>query len=110
MPHGDAGSPRLAAAPKDPRYGSRRWQRVRLRVLNRDMWTCLIVVGCTERASVADHIIPTYPGMPDALFFGMGNLRSGCRRHNIARGMAASLEAEGQPSSTTAVVTRDYSA
>lgn len=94
---------------RDPRYGSRRWQRVRLQVLNRDMWTCRIVEGCTERATVADHIHPVYPAMPDGMFFGMGNLRGGCRRHNIARGLAASLEETTAAAGSAAVVTKDYS-
>lgn len=95
---------------RDPRYGSRRWQRVRLAVLNRDMWVCRIVPGCPTRASVADHIHPVYEGMPDGMFFGMGNLRGGCRRHNIARGLAASLETDAAPAvGPSAVVTTDYS-
>jgi hypothetical protein len=46
--------------------------------------------------------------MPDSLFFGEGNLRAGCRPHNIARGHAARLEGSDRPPSS-AVVTGDYS-
>lgn len=45
-------------------------------------------------ASVAGHIIPTYPGMPDSLFFDPMNLRASCKPHNTARGVAARLERE----------------
>jgi len=94
--------------PRDRRYGLAQWQNVRRRVLDRDLWRCRVVAGCPTRASVADHIIPAFPGMPDALFFGMANLRAACRRHNLARGFAASIQSEttGEPS---AVVTGDYS-
>ena len=82
----------------DRRYGSRRWKRVRLRVLHRDLWTCF-VPACPVSASVADHIIEVYDGMPDGLFFDEWNLRASCRRHNTARGVAARLgrELEGEP-------------
>lgn len=77
----------------DRRYGSRRWKATRLRVLHRDLWRCF-VPGCQVTASVADHIIPVYPGMPDALFFDESNLRASCRHHNTARGVAARLDRE----------------
>jgi hypothetical protein len=77
----------------DKRYGTRRWKKVRLGVLHRDLWACF-VPGCGVSASVADHIIPVYPGMPDGLFFDATNLRASCRRHNTGRGVAARLERE----------------
>jgi hypothetical protein len=58
-------------------------------------------------ANVADHIIPVHPGMPDALFFGLSNLRAACRDHNLARGFAERLDSA--PVAGTAVVTKDYS-
>jgi hypothetical protein len=58
---------------------------------------------------MADHIISVYPGMPDALFFGLSNLRAACRFHNSARGVAARLERETATIPTGAVVTKDYS-
>jgi 5-methylcytosine-specific restriction endonuclease McrA len=90
----------------DPRYGSRRWRKTAQAVLIRDNHVCRIVEGCVVRATVADHIVPTYPGMPNSLFFGMTNLRAGCQGHNKARGMAPDVP----PRPTeTAVVTKDYS-
>jgi 5-methylcytosine-specific restriction endonuclease McrA len=77
----------------DKRYGTRRWKKVRLRVLHRDLWECF-VPGCGVSASVADHIEPVYPGMPNAWFFNEANLRASCRRHNTARGVAARLQRE----------------
>lgn len=91
--------------PYDVRYGSRTWKRQRLRVLNRDNWICRVVPDCTVRASIADHILPVYPGMPDDLFFGLDNLRASCRRHNWARGVAARLDRESGGSSALA---KDY--
>jgi len=78
---------------RDKRYGSRRWKATRLRVLHRDLWACF-VPGCGVSASVADHIIPVYPGMPNSWFFDEANLRASCKRHNTARGVAARLERE----------------
>ena len=83
----------MTAGRIDRRYGTRRWKRTRLRVMHRDLWLCF-VPSCEVRASVADHVIPVYPGMPDALFFDERNLRASCRRHNTARGVAARLERE----------------
>lgn len=88
----------------DRRYRTKRWQRVRLRVLNRDAWTCRVIQGCPEPASVADHIIPVHDAMPDALFFALSNLRAACRNHNLARGLTEHLVL-----ASTAVVTKDYS-
>jgi hypothetical protein len=45
------------------------------------------------------------PDMPDGLFYSAANLRAACRRHNIARGVAARLERE-----TSTVVRRDFRA
>lgn len=76
-------------------------------MLRRDNHACRIVAGCATRATVADHVIPVYPGMPDSQFFAMDNLRAGCKEHNLARGWASKLPAE-QPADST-VVTVDYS-
>ena len=97
----------LPAGPKDDRIKSYRWQKVAKAVLVRDRYICRIVVDCPTRATVADHIIPRYPGMPDSLFFGMGNLRAGCREHNLARGHVAKLERV--VSGPTNVITTNYS-
>ena len=45
------------------------------------------------------------PGMPDALFYGLHNLRAGCQGHNKARGFAPDVPV---PAGSSAVVTRDY--
>jgi hypothetical protein len=91
---------------RDPRYGSVRWRKTAAAVIARDR-ACLIVAGCSRPPRVADHVISAYPAMPDALFFGMGNLRAGCFYHNNARGMATKLEAEAI--TAPALVTGDYS-
>jgi 5-methylcytosine-specific restriction endonuclease McrA len=78
-------------ASRDRRYSSGRWQRLRAITLERDRWECQVVPGCTERATVADHIVPTSLNMPDDLFFSLDNLRAACRRHNLARAFAAHL-------------------
>jgi hypothetical protein len=75
----------------DKRYGTRRWKAVRLQVLHRDLWSCYVGT-CEVSASVADHIIPVSPEMPDWMFFDPNNLRGSCKRHNTARGVAARLE------------------
>jgi 5-methylcytosine-specific restriction endonuclease McrA len=89
----------------DRRYRTKRWERIRLRVLNRDGWACRVVQGCPKPATVADHVIPVYDGMPDSLFFDPANLRAACRNHNLARGLTEDLVPV-----STAVVTKDYSA
>jgi hypothetical protein len=75
----------------DKRYGTARWRKLRLRILQRDAWRCRIAPGCPQPATVADHIQPASPEMPDAVFYDPRNLRAGCRQHNIARGVAARL-------------------
>lgn len=91
----------------DRRYQTRRWQTVRLRVLRRDLFICRIVEGCTEKATVADHIVPASPAMPDSLFFSEANLRGGCRDHNLARGFASKPRIAA--ATDTEVITGDYS-
>lgn len=94
---------------RDKRYGSRRWRDTAKAVLARDLYVCRIAPGCSNRATVADHVLEVYPGMPDHLFFGMENLRAGCKDHNILRGKAARLEREtAVVEKPTAVVRGDY--
>jgi 5-methylcytosine-specific restriction endonuclease McrA len=91
----------------DRRYRLQTWRRIRLQVLARDLYRCRVVEGCTERATVADHIVPASLDMPDSLFFAMSNLRAACRMHNIARGFASTLGPQGDP--LPVVVPKDYS-
>ena len=76
----------------DKRYNSRRWrERTRPRVLRRDLWRCQIVEGCRELGDHVDHINPVYPGMTDAEFHDINNLRAACRLHNLSRFYADQL-------------------
>jgi hypothetical protein len=93
--------------PRDRRYGSRRWRITAKAVLDRDLHVCRIVKGCPRRAAVADHIIPVYDGMPDALFFDPRNLRAGCRPHNTARGVAARLDRETREAESEVITSVD---
>jgi 5-methylcytosine-specific restriction endonuclease McrA len=83
--------------PTDPRYGSPRWKRLRKAILARDLWRCW-ALNCPVSANVADHIRPTYPGMPDAEFFDPSNLRASCRIHNLARAGEVLVAREVKPS------------
>ena len=83
----------MGGAATDKRYGTRRWKRVRLTVLVRDLYRCWVPT-CPVSANVADHIEPSTLDMPDWLFYSLDNLRASCRRHNTARGVAARLEQE----------------
>lgn len=78
----------------DARYRSRRWRSLRLQVLRRDLWRCTVVDGCALDASVCDHIIEVYEGMPSSLFFDPSNLRAACGPHNRRRGVVARLQRE----------------
>jgi 5-methylcytosine-specific restriction endonuclease McrA len=77
-------------------------------VLRRDAYVCRVSSACPTPATVADHVVEVYPGMPDALFYDPTNLRASCSRHNTARGIAARLERETRSDRPTSVVTRDY--
>lgn len=70
----------------DKRYNSRRWrERTRPLVLRRDLWRCQVVEGCQGFGNNVGHINPVHPGMTDAEFFDINNLRAACRMHNLAR-------------------------
>ena len=84
----------------DRRYGTPRWKRTRRGVLVRDLWRCQVAPGCLVTATVADHIVPVYDGMPDWQFFGMVNLRASCRHHN-RRGHVERFQAETSGGPTT---------
>lgn len=95
---------RPVAKPRQPRrtdrrYGSKRWLRVSDLVLGRhrrpDRSASPITAACWwpdtawHLAQVADHIEPVYPGMSDADFYGLHNLRPACQAHNKAAGFIA---------------------
>jgi hypothetical protein len=79
--------------PRETRYGTRRWKRLRLEILQRDGRRCW-VPSCPEWATVADHIDPVTREMPDWLFYDPRNLRASCRRHNVVRGVVARYQRE----------------
>jgi 5-methylcytosine-specific restriction endonuclease McrA len=82
---------------------------VRKFVLRRDNHVCQVVPGCLDEGNVCDHIVPVWPGMPDAMFFDPSNLRASCSRHNTARGGEETMARERAPvDRPTRVVTKDY--
>jgi hypothetical protein len=58
------------------------WQRIRLRVLERDAYECQVTVGCGRPATAVDHIIPRSRGGTHHL----DNLRATCKPCNSRRG------------------------
>lgn len=67
----------------DPRYKSRHWKRVRLQVLNRDLWQCRIrLPNCLGTASQVDHIISPHPWLGNGDFYALDNLRAACKPCN----------------------------
>jgi 5-methylcytosine-specific restriction endonuclease McrA len=95
--------PQPSGRGKDRRYHHRRWSEIAKAILRRDMYVCRITEGCTERATVADHIIPSSPTMPDSLFFSPANLRAGCRACNLDRAAVQRMKDKGPT-----VATKDY--
>jgi len=76
----------------DRRYGSQRWRKLAKRIVKRDPWC--FARGCDNRSTHADHIQPTSPDMPDALFFSEWNLRGACYGHNRARAWGIDFDNE----------------
>ena len=67
----------------DAVYHRKAWQRVRLRVLDRDGWTCqLRGPGCTLVAGTVDHIRALSEGGDP---YDPANLRAACRHCNYSR-------------------------
>jgi len=95
---------------EDARYHTNRWKKLAKAILRRDNGVCQVVPGCQTRATIADHIVEVYPGMPDSEFFAPTNLRAACRYHNYARGVVARHDREIRSikDRPTAVVTKDY--
>ena len=72
------------AATMTARLLTRRWERTRRLVLERDGYVCrLELPGCTGRASHVDHVIPRRFGGSDT---DLSNLRASCARCNTRRG------------------------
>ena len=57
-----------------------RWRRLRLRVLNRDGWTCAY---CGAEATHVDHVTPTSKG---GAIYDETNLVAACQRCNLSKG------------------------
>lgn len=55
------------------------WERLRIEVLDRDMWVCQY---CGAPANTADHIVPRSKGGEDSAF----NLVASCRPCNSRKG------------------------
>lgn len=65
------------------RSNGRPWRALRLEILKRDNWRCMIGGdGCTIVASTVDHIVPLAHGGTD----DPANLRAACARCNYRRG------------------------
>jgi 5-methylcytosine-specific restriction endonuclease McrA len=69
-----------------PWYGGP-WRRVRLAILERDGYRCMIrSKGCKGRADCVDHIIPVDPsGSGGGAWWEPSNLRASCSVCNRAR-------------------------
>lgn len=63
--------------PNDPYYRTPQWRTLRAAVLARDGHRC-VVPGCSEFATIVDHIQARRAGGADRL----DNLRSLCKRHD----------------------------
>lgn len=59
------------------------WKKVRLKVLERDDYRCMIrASGCTQEANEVDHILPVSMGGD---WYDEANLRASCSRCNNGR-------------------------
>jgi hypothetical protein len=64
-------------------YGSRRWEHVRARVLERDGYLCQVKLKrCRVRANTVDHIVRPEEGGAE---YDEANLRASCRSCNMVR-------------------------
>lgn len=84
----------------DPYYRSKAWRKLRAQCLARDR--ICTVIGCSEKAVVADHITPRSQGGADALF----NLRGLCTKHHNQRRQGGEpyikgCDVNGQPADPT---------
>lgn len=60
--------------------GSGKWKKLRITVLNRDGWQCVV---CNGPADTVDHIVPRVQGGD---MWALDNLQSMCKSHNSAKG------------------------
>ena len=61
------------------RADPKRWRKLRLKILDRDLWKCQL---CGRYGNEADHIVPVHEG---GAWWDPDNLRCACRACNIAR-------------------------
>ena len=61
--------------------GTGEWRKVRMRVLNRDQWTCYY---CGNEANQVDHIVPIKD--EPSMAFDESNLVSACKKCNQVKG------------------------
>jgi len=73
-----------------PYRATAHWKKIRLKVLNRDAWTCNY---CGESATEVDHVYPKSKGGEDTL----DNLVAACRRCNIKKKDGVFLGAASTP-------------
>ena len=73
-----------------PYRATSHWKKIRLKVLNRDAWTCTY---CGESANEVDHVYPKSKGGEDTL----DNLVAACRRCNIKKKDAVFLGLASTP-------------
>jgi 5-methylcytosine-specific restriction endonuclease McrA len=60
------------------------WRKVRLQVLHRDRWTCMLALdGCLGRATTVDHLTPLSRG---GARLDPGNLVAACTHCNPKKG------------------------
>jgi 5-methylcytosine-specific restriction endonuclease McrA len=75
------------------------WRKVRLRVLDRDHWTCHY---CGQPANTVDHLEPL-SDRPD-LAHHMGNLVAACRTCNTSKGRGTAPTPRHAPADTQATL------
>lgn len=85
-------------------YGSGKWKKLRLAILNRDAHLCQV---CLERdvlteANTVDHIAPRYK--EKASFFNPNNLRAICKECHRTKTQQEAQEAKGHTAKPDFVV------
>ena len=90
---------------RDRRYGSMRWRRLAKSVVVAPGYFQCWRPDCFRAATVADHIVAVYPGMPDIEFFSRDNLRPSCDGCNKARGLLAGAS-KAEPSRPKSLAVR----